>query len=432
MHDAHRRLFEKFTRLERAPSAEILAHQGGEIEHLLRYVRRHVAPFADRVEPLFDGDEFRPERWADVPILTRQELQQAAPALAAIEVPETMGDIRLFTTSGSTGEPVVVRRNELAVLVPSYMRDRLYRWHNVDTNARIADINVNRAAVWPEGLFDGPWSSAGPAGVRHNLAVFAPIEQQLDWLRRVRPRYLTTLAMNLFELAEAAGSSGREIGVEAAIATGSALLPYTRDLVAQNFGARVIETYGSQEVGLIAIPCPESGLLHVCADHLIVEVLDDRGEPVAPGGTGRVALTALYNYATPLLRYQLGDLVETADAPCACGRTFPAIRRVIGRIRKALVFSDGTRVRPHAIIIAAGDADLLPAKQFQIVQVATERFEIRYVPSDPVREPNLEVIQRRFREMAHPLVEVSLLPVQAIPRAANGKYEDFIYLEDGR
>lgn len=432
MHPAHKRLFERFTALERAPFEEILAHQTDQAESLMRHVRRHVLPFADRVEPLFDGDEFHPERWAELPILTRQELQQAAPALADIEAPETMGDIRPFSTSGSTGEPVMVRRNELAVLVPSYMRDRLYRWHGFDTNSRIAEIGAKRDAAWPDGLTSGPWSSAGPDGAKHTLSVFTPIEQQLDWLRRVRPRYLMTLAMNLFELAEAAGPAGREIGIEAAMATGSALLPQTRELVAEHFGASVIETYGSQEVGLIAIPCPESGLMHVCADHLIVEVLDDRGEPVKPGATGRVVLTALYNYVTPLLRYELGDLVETADAPCACGRTLPAIRRVIGRIRKALAFSDGTRVRPHAIIIAAGDADVLPAKQFQIVQVAAEAFEIRFVPIDVERKPDVEAIRRRFREMVHPAIEVSLLPVREIARATSGKYEDFIYLDSDR
>ena len=141
----------------------------------------------------------------------------------------------------------------------------------------------------------------GPRGVRHNLSVFTPIERQLEWLGRVQPAYVTTLAMNLFELAEAAGASGRDIGVEAAIASGSALLPHTRHLVAEKFGARVIETYGSQEVGLIAIECPESGWLHVCADHVIVEVLDEFDEPVEPGETGRVVLTSLYNYVTPLL-----------------------------------------------------------------------------------------------------------------------------------
>lgn len=430
MADIKSGLFERFTRLEHAPFNEILSHQVAQADDLFRYIREHVPPFADRVEPLFDGDEFHPERWATLPILTRQDLQKASDALSAVEVPEEMGPISHFSTSGSTGEPVKVRRNALAVLVPTYMRDRLYRWHGFDTNARLASINISRHATWPEGRVRGPWSQMGSNGTRHNLSVFTPIDQQLEWLQRVRPRYLMTIAMNLFDLADAAGSAGRKIGVEAAIATGSTLLPQTRELVAKTFGARVIETYGSQEVGLIAIPCPETRLLHVCADHLIVEVLDDNDEPVEPGGIGRLVLTSLYNYVTPLLRYQVGDLVETADAPCPCGRTFPALRRVIGRVRKALVFSDGTRVRPHAAVLAAGNTDLLPARQYQIVQVATERFEIRYIPIDPKRLPDADAIGRRFREMVHPAVEVSLLPVTKIARAATGKCEDFVYLDD--
>lgn len=431
MIDPHNPLFERFNRLERAPYDEILVHQAGAVESLLRYVRTHTPPFAHRVEPLFDGDEFHPERWSELPILTRQDLREAKAALAAIEPPQSMGQIKEFSTSGSTGEPVTVRRNALAVHVPTYMRDRLYRWHDFDVNARLADINASRRGVWPEGRSTGWWSLRGPEGMRHNLSVFTPLDQQLDWLQRVRPRYLITLAMNLFELAEAAGPEGREIGIEATVATGSSLLNHTRELVAENFGASVIETYGSQEVGLIAIPCPESGLMHVCADHVIVEVLDDGGNPVGPGETGRIVVTSLFNYATPLLRYELGDLVQTADAPCTCGRTFPALQGVIGRIRKSLVFSDGTRVRPHAIVIAATDTELLPARQFQIVQTGTDSFEIRYVPLETGRLPDIGTIRQRFREMVHPAVGITLLPVKQIPRAANGKYDDFIYFDGG-
>jgi phenylacetate-CoA ligase len=276
----------------------------------------------------------------------------------------------------------------------------------------------------------GPWSTFGPEGERLNLSVFTPVEQQIDWLRRMKSKYLMTLAMNLFEIAEAAGADGKDLGIEAAVASGSALLPQTRKVVAQNLGARVVETYGSQEVGLIAIECPTSGLLHVCADHLVVEVLDERGEPVGPGKTGRIVLTSLYNYVTPLLRYELGDLVETADRPCACGRTLPSLKRVIGRIRKALVFPDGTHVRPHAIILAAGDEELLPAKQFQVVQTASAKFTIRYVPLDATRYAAAEAIRARFKEMVHPEVEVTLERVSEIARAASGKYEDFIYLNE--
>lgn len=177
----------------------------------------------------------------------------------------------------------------------------------MDTSARLAVIPVIAPAdaVWPAGKTTESWSSFDDRGTKHTLSALTPIEQQLAWLRRIRPRYLSTVVTNLHDLAAIADAADGEIGIEATVVTGSALPPYTREMAMSAFGARVIETYGSNEVGLIAIQCPESELLHICAEHLIVEVVDDDDNPVEPGGVGRVVVTALYNFATPLLRYDV-------------------------------------------------------------------------------------------------------------------------------
>jgi len=49
---------------------------------------------------------------------------------------------------------------------------------------------------------------------------------------------------------------------------------------------------------------------HVSADLVLVELVDDDGTPVPPGEEGRVVVTPFYGYATPLIRYDLGDRVE--------------------------------------------------------------------------------------------------------------------------
>ena len=54
------------------------------------------------------------------------------------------------------------------------------------------------------------------------------------------------------------------------------------------------------------------------AENLIVEIVDDKGAPCASGEIGRVIVTDLHNFATPLMRYDIGDYAEVA-APCLCG-----------------------------------------------------------------------------------------------------------------
>jgi phenylacetate-CoA ligase len=428
--EARRGFLEAFRRMERWPFQDILAHQAIEAERLARYVHDRLPPLARRVDVLFEDQEFHPERWGELPILTRRELQEVTPALDAIQPPEEMGGLQRSSTSGSTGQPVRVRRTALATSVAGSMRDRVYLWHGFDPDARMATISPDwRKSAWPDGESSGAWCSYGPAGTKHTLTIFVSAEQQLDWLSRVRPRYLTTLGSNLHELAEAALANGCSVEIEAVVAAGTMLSSETRALAAKAFGARVVDLYACEEMGPIAIECPDSQLLHICVEHLIAEVIDDAGAPVEPGGTGRAILTNLYNYATPLLRYEVGDLVQTAAERCACGRSLPALRRVVGRNRRPLRFPDGTQVRVHAAVVAAGVPDILPAKQFQIAQVAPTRFEIRYVPRDTGCQPDPEIIKQRFRDLVHPSADVELVAVAEIARGPRGKYQDFIYFD---
>ena len=81
------------------------------------------------------------------------------------------------------------------------------------------------------------------------------------------------------------------------------------------------------------------------AESVLVEILNDDGTPCAPGEIGRVVVTALQNFATPLIRYEVGDYAE-ASAPCPCGRGLPVIRRIMGRVRNLLVLPDGKKIWP--------------------------------------------------------------------------------------
>jgi phenylacetate-coenzyme A ligase PaaK-like adenylate-forming protein len=101
--------------------------------------------------------------------------------------------------------------------------------------------------------------------------------------------------------------------------------------LAQRLQARLYPWYlaAEAEVGVIAATC-ERGGLHVHADHLIVEVVDDAGRSQPAGTAGRLLVTDLYNYAAPYLRHDLGDLGRLAPAACGCGRSLPLLD-VLGR-----------------------------------------------------------------------------------------------------
>jgi phenylacetate-CoA ligase len=91
-----------------------------------------------------------------------------------------------------------------------------------------------------------------------------------------------------------------------------------RDTMRERFGVEIQDSYSSQEFGLIALQCPVSGAYHAL-EQVMVEVVNEDGRSCAPGEVGRLLVTDLINFASPMIRYDIGDLAE-AGAPCGCGR----------------------------------------------------------------------------------------------------------------
>ena len=81
-------------------------------------------------------------------------------------------------------------------------------------------------------------------------------------------------------------------------------------------------------------------------ENIVLEIVDNQHRPCKQGEVGRVVITALHNFATPLLRYDLGDFAEFG-APCRCGRGLAVIRRILGRIRNRIRLPDGSSRFPY-------------------------------------------------------------------------------------
>ena len=75
---------------------------------------------------------------------------------------------------------------------------------------------------------------------------------------------------------------------------------------------------------------PGRARLHVHAENVIFEVLNDNDQPCVSGETGRVVLTTLHNFRNPFIRYEIGDLVTLGPMRCPCGRGLLTLTRVLG------------------------------------------------------------------------------------------------------
>src|SRR5262249_28435864 len=129
-------------------------------------------------------------------------------------------------------------------------------------------------------------------------------------------------------------------------------------------------------------------------------------------------------FATPFIRYEIGDYATSAEGASSSGRAFIRLQRIEGRQRNALVTASGKRVWQSAIP-AAGLMRYVAATQFQIRQPTADLIEFLYVPAStkPIDHAGLESY---FANLLGRPVSLTLSAVEAMPRTAGGKYERIV------
>ena len=206
-------------------------------------------------------------------------------------------------------------------------------------------------------------------------------------------------------------------------AMGELLTDPVRELCRQAWGVEIVDTYSSQEVGYIASQCPESGSYHIHSDSVMVEILDEAGQPCAPGEVGRVIVTSLLNLGAPLIRYDIGDYAAMGNA-CSCGRGSPVLEKIMGRQRNMMRLPDGRVSWP---CFRATYIHVDKVQQIQLEQTEPDHLLIRLVVSQPMDKSEEQVLAAMFKERFDFDFRFSFEYLSKIPRAKSGKFEEFIY-----
>ncbi len=155
------------------------------------------------------------------------------------------------------------------------------------------------------------------------------------------PSFLHTLLTKAREL-------NTPLKIEVAFVTGEMLPPSLRTELEYDFGVRVLQGYGTADLGLVAYECAEKDGLHLHPE-CIVELIDiGTGQLAEPGQPGEIVVT-LFDQAYPLIRFATGDISSwKAPAVCACGRTAPKLSGLLGRVGDAVkvkgMFVRGTQI----------------------------------------------------------------------------------------
>ncbi|HEX7275899.1 MAG TPA: AMP-binding protein, partial [Acidimicrobiales bacterium] len=312
------------------PPDALEGRQLDALHRLLRHAVGTVPYYRDTpgFAKLAGQEAITAEDWRQLPVMSRATLQGAGAGLHSTEVPAEHQPVTEVVTSGSTGPPVRVLGTKVTGMFWQAITLRDILWHRRDMGHKLAAIRADRSDQFPPGGMVLPnWApfleALYPTGECALLGITRDIATQAMWLVEQDPAYILSYPSNVLALADHFQAKGMSLpGLREVWTYGEALRPELRPRCARAWGVRVIDMYSSQEVGYLALQCPESHTYHVQSESVYLEVLDGAGNPCPSGEVGRVVVSSLHNYASPLLRYEIGDYAAMGG-PCGCGRTLP-------------------------------------------------------------------------------------------------------------
>ncbi|MBI5739898.1 MAG: phenylacetate--CoA ligase family protein [Nitrospirae bacterium] len=356
-----------------------------------------------------------------MPTLTKKNISENIEELKATNFPS--GYFKPNSTSGSTGASMKFysdAKNDINVCLA--MRNSMWTgW----------DIGERQAILWGS-HFDISMAQKISYKIR-NLVLHRNLylssfdmkeDDMLGYRQRInkyKPALLTGYPSGLFTFANFLEKKGLEIiQLKGIICSGETLYEYQREKIESAFHCRVFNRYGCRETASIACECEEHDGLHINAEHVIVEFLNEDGAPCKAGEVGEMAITDLDNYAFPFIRYRIGDIGLSGEGTCRCGRGLPLIKRVEGRVFDVVVGMNNNYITGNFWTILMR-THIRGVSQFQVVQEARNIIVLKLVTDDDFKTEYKETLLRLVHEKCGEDMKVNLEFTDKIPLTGAGK-----------
>jgi phenylacetate-CoA ligase len=384
--------------------------QRAQLRNLIEHATRRSAFWRERL----GSRALRTTELRTLPILTRNEVRTQIVTEGSLLTPADGVAVGQGSTSGSSGTPVTFFHS---------------KWNSSYNSARSnaqyflegRDITLNRTRLYTKAGYNGfdlrvretyMRDLAPILRIGQNIHVnyWDPdIKQMVAALRKHRLGHLVASARiveSIFSHFDPAII--RQLSVATWISVGEGISPELRNIF-NDMSVPIRATYSSEEVGAIAFECPvHAGHYHCAESNVLVEVASPHFD-AAGGRVGKVLVTHLHSYATPFIRYDLGDLAGLLSS-CPCGHQGTTIFALEGRESGVLRHRDG---RVSAFHIRGKELERLGTfKDFRIRQTDFDRLTLELGGRDGLMEAEQAAFEGFLRDRAgqHFSIEVRACP----------------------
>lgn len=434
----------------RASAPDLERVQMQRLAHLLSAVREKSALYRERLQGL-PGDSRglarmdpvnrallmeRFDDWVCDPLLSLGPLQEWVTDPSRIGVPY-LDRYLVWESSGTSGSPGIFVQDARAMAVYDALEtfrrrtdQSLWRWMDpLYLSERVAFVGAT------DGHFASfvtmkrlpqlhPWLASSV----QSFSILQPLDQLVDALNAYAPTVLTTYPTAATVLADEVLAGRLRLQLCELWTGGETLGTAARRHIEEVLGCQIRNSYGASEFLSMGWECAQ-GHMHLNADWLILEPVDENLQPVPAGHTSHsVLLTNLANTVQPLIRYEMGDQITLHDdEPCDCGSPLPWVE-VQGR-RDDILRIRGARGRAEVALLPLALSTVLEEQagvfDFQIRQRDANTLVLRLPEQGDAGKQTMQRARAVLKgyaleQGAAPLHVVGELG-QKVPRGRSGK-----------
>lgn len=413
-------------------SEELQKYRNEKLREIVKYAYEHVVFYREkfrkaRIEP---DDIKTVADLAKLPIVSKEEVRRNFDRMISNDY--DISKLKMLRTSGSTGEPLhfcitpaedefrKARHLRANIACGQKMRDR---WVTITSPSYF-----NQATKLQRIL-----RLYAPISV----SVFDDVAAQSSTIGKLKPDVLDGYASALHLLAREVKDKGIETIKPRFLISGADLIDLSsRRVVEEVFDVPFFDQYGAAEFERLAWQCKEKKEYHIDADCIVMQFVDGAGEVVAPGETGEIVCTSLFNYAMPFIRYAVGDMGTGSSEKdsCICGRTFPLMRVMEGRKDAVAILPDGRSLTSFAFVAGMYQLSFYKdIEQFRVVQETPNLFRFLIKMKSNLLEGKEKTAREELKDRFGKMLNVDVGEadfevefVENIPRDKSGKFKIFI------
>jgi phenylacetate-CoA ligase len=404
--------------------SEIIELHNIKLQRVIRTAFNHIPYYSKLFRTLgLSPDDFHSKSdLQKLPVLSKREILEHEKELIDPEFPHKLF---LRKTGGSTGMTLHFMKEGESLALNDAIMFRCYNWYGIDIGDRQVrfwgvpvSADIRRKEQFKDFLANRIRISAFDISRRSCL-------EQYRRIKKFKPAYFygyTTAIYGFCLFMKELGICLDDLNLKAVICTAEKMYPHHRKLFDEVFNCPVVDEYGSSENGIIAFQCPE-GNMHIMADHLCVEFLDENDQHVAPGQAGRIVITDLSCHAMPLIRYDIGDIGRPSAEKCSCGIELPLMEMVEGRKEDFIRKKNGELVHAAYLCYTLKEDTV---HEFKMYQKAEDLLHVQIVKSPSFTDGSEKKLESNLRSALGQNVRIVFEYLDKIPREKSGKLRYFV------